>query len=49
MVQIQEADVNSPEARQLLGELNSALEALTGASGAKNFAAQDVQGPARRS
>lgn len=45
MVQIQEADVNSPEARQLLGELNSVLEALTGASGAKSFAAQDVQGP----
>lgn len=45
MIVVAPADPDSLEARVLLGELDAALSAITGDSGASSFDPQDVRGP----
>jgi GNAT superfamily N-acetyltransferase len=45
VIACQPADPDSVEARALIAELDAALAAITGDSGAASFDAQDVRGP----
>jgi GNAT superfamily N-acetyltransferase len=44
-LQLIEADPSAPESMQLMAELSTALEAITGDGGAASFDAADVRGP----
>lgn len=45
MTSVAPADPDSPDARALVAELDAALAAITGDSGAASFDASDVRGP----
>jgi ribosomal protein S18 acetylase RimI-like enzyme len=45
VVSVAPADPDSPDARALVAELDAALAAITGDSGASSFDANDVRGP----
>ena len=45
LIEIKDASIVSGEAIQLLGELNEALERITGASGERSFSMDDIGNP----
>jgi len=45
MLRLASVDPDSPDARQLIAELDAALAAITGDSGASSFDPQDCRGP----
>ncbi|MBV7535719.1 GNAT family N-acetyltransferase [Duganella sp. sic0402] len=44
-LQLQQEDPSAPDSRQLMEELSTALEAITGDSGRASFDVEDVRGP----